>query len=100
MAKNTETVTVTEPPPITPTQPSIWRRLRNILWDSLDYSPEERKFISKIDFFILYEPTTRYMLPGSHTYSIRTWSGFAYFSKNLNSNNLCMVHSLTLHVFY
>ena len=29
------------------------QRLKNIVWDSLDYSPEERRFISKIDFFIL-----------------------------------------------
>jgi hypothetical protein len=46
-------------------------RLREILWDTLDSSPEERRFVSKIDFFIL------------------TWAGFSYFSKNLNSNNLC-----------
>ncbi|KAJ9130770.1 putative Pantothenate transporter [Pleurostoma richardsiae] len=46
------------------------QRLKDVVWDSLDYSPEERRFISKIDFFIL------------------TWAGFSYFSKNLNSNNL------------
>jgi ACS family pantothenate transporter-like MFS transporter len=28
-------------------------RIREIIWDSWDRSPEERKFISKIDFFIL-----------------------------------------------
>lgn len=50
---------------------SLRRRIREIVWDTLDRSPEERRFISKIDFFIL------------------TWAGFSYFSKNLNSNNLC-----------
>lgn len=29
------------------------RRLKQIIWDTLDYTPEERKFVSKIDFFIL-----------------------------------------------
>lgn len=47
------------------------RRIRELLWDSFDRSPAERRFIAKIDFFIL------------------TWAGFSYFSKNLNSNNLC-----------
>lgn len=47
------------------------RRVREVVWDSFDRSPEERRFIAKIDFFIL------------------TWAGFSYFSKNLNSNNLC-----------
>lgn len=47
------------------------RRVRELLWDSFDRSPAERRFIAKIDFFIL------------------TWAGFSYFSKNLNSNNLC-----------
>ncbi|KUL86966.1 hypothetical protein ZTR_05768 [Talaromyces verruculosus] len=46
------------------------RRLKQIVWDTLDYTPAERRFVSKIDFFIL------------------TWAGFSYFSKNLNSNNL------------
>ncbi|OJD34151.1 major facilitator superfamily transporter [Diplodia corticola] len=46
------------------------RRVRELVWDSFDRSPEERRFIAKIDFFIL------------------TWAGFSYFSKNLNSNNL------------
>lgn len=41
------------------------------MWDSLDRSPEERRLIAKIDFFIL------------------TWAGFTYFSKNLNTNNIC-----------
>lgn len=54
--KRGDTVTVTEPPPSTSSQPNTWTwgRIKSILWDSLDYSPEERKFISKIDFFILY----------------------------------------------
>lgn len=29
------------------------RRLKRIIWDTLDYTLEERKFVSKIDFFIL-----------------------------------------------
>ncbi|CRG82705.1 Pantothenate transporter liz1 [Talaromyces islandicus] len=45
-------------------------RLKEVIWDTFDYTPAERKFISKIDFFIL------------------TWAGFSYFSKNLNSNNV------------
>ncbi|KAL1614620.1 hypothetical protein SLS54_009590 [Diplodia seriata] len=44
--------------------------MRELVWDSFDRGPEERRFIAKIDFFIL------------------TWAGFSYFSKNLNSNNL------------
>ncbi|KAI9744822.1 MAG: hypothetical protein M1818_001747 [Claussenomyces sp. TS43310] len=51
-------------------KPLLGRRIREIVWDSLDRSPEERRLIFKIDFFIL------------------TWAGFTYFSKNLNSNNL------------
>ncbi|KAJ4388895.1 hypothetical protein N0V93_006356 [Gnomoniopsis smithogilvyi] len=46
------------------------QKIRSIIWDSLDRSPEERKLIAKIDFFIL------------------TWAGFTYFSKNLNTNNV------------
>jgi len=46
------------------------RRIREILWDSLDRTPEERWFIHKIDFFIL------------------TWASLSYFSKNLNTNNV------------
>jgi hypothetical protein len=46
------------------------RRIREILWDSFDRTPEERWFIHKIDFFIL------------------TWASLSYFSKNLNTNNI------------
>ncbi|CAH0040318.1 unnamed protein product [Clonostachys rhizophaga] len=49
---------------------SLKRRIREIVWDSLDRKPEERRMIAKLDFFIL------------------TWASLAYFSKNLNSNNL------------
>ncbi|KAH8807541.1 putative pantothenate transporter [Xylogone sp. PMI_703] len=51
-------------------KPPRWHRIREIIWDSLDRSPEERRLIFKLDIFIL------------------TWAGFTYFSKNLNSNNL------------
>lgn len=38
-------------------KPVSWRhRLKRVLWDTFDYSPEERRFIFKIDFFILYGP--------------------------------------------
>jgi ACS family pantothenate transporter-like MFS transporter len=46
------------------------RRIREILWDSFDRTPEERWFVHKIDFFIL------------------TWASLSYFSKNLNTNNI------------
>jgi ACS family pantothenate transporter-like MFS transporter len=46
------------------------RRIREILWDSFDRTPEERWFVHKIDFFIL------------------TWASLSYFSKNLNTNNV------------
>ncbi|KAF4960739.1 hypothetical protein FSARC_10368 [Fusarium sarcochroum] len=46
------------------------KRIREIFWDTLDRSPEERRMIAKLDFFIL------------------TWASLAYFSKNLNTNNL------------
>lgn len=29
------------------------RRLKQVIWDTLDYTPAERRFVSKIDFFIL-----------------------------------------------
>ena len=32
---------------------SVKHRIQEFLWDSWDRSPEERKFLSKIDFFIL-----------------------------------------------
>lgn len=50
---------------------SLRRRIRAVVWDTFDRTPEERHFIAKIDFFIL------------------TWAGFTYFSKNLNTNNIC-----------
>lgn len=50
---------------------SLRGRIKTIIWDSLDRTPEERRLISKIDFFIL------------------TWAGLSYFSKNLNSGNIC-----------
>ncbi|TAQ89282.1 hypothetical protein B7494_g2423 [Chlorociboria aeruginascens] len=46
------------------------RRIKEIFWDSLDRTSEERRLIFKLDIFIL------------------TWAGFTYFSKNLNSNNV------------
>ena len=55
---------------------SLRRRIRAVVWDSFDRSPEERRFIAKIDFFIL------------------TWAGFTYFSKNLNTNNICQYKDL------
>lgn len=51
------------------------RRIREILWDSFDRTPEERWFIHKIDFFIL------------------TWASLSYFSKNLNTNNVSKSNS-------
>lgn len=50
---------------------SLRQRIKSIVWDTLDRSPEERRFLAKIDFFIL------------------TWAGLTYFSKNLNTNNIC-----------
>ncbi|KAF4119889.1 MFS transporter, ACS family, pantothenate transporter [Geosmithia morbida] len=53
------------------TERKTWSgRVKGIVWDTLERSPEERRFIAKIDFFIL------------------TWAGFTYFSKNLNTNNV------------
>ena len=46
------------------------KRIKNIVWDTLEYTPQERRLITKLDFFIL------------------TWAGFSYFSKNLNSKNV------------
>lgn len=43
-----------------------------MVWDTLDRSPEERRFLAKLDFFIL------------------SWASLTYFSKNLNTNNVCM----------
>ncbi|ROV93642.1 hypothetical protein VMCG_08106 [Cytospora schulzeri] len=49
---------------------TLLQKFKSIVWDTLDRSPEERRFLAKIDFFIL------------------TWAGFTYFSKNLNTNNV------------
>ncbi|KAJ4416539.1 hypothetical protein N0V82_006661 [Gnomoniopsis sp. IMI 355080] len=49
---------------------SLRHKIRSVVWDTLERSPEERKLIAKIDFFIL------------------TWAGLTYFSKNLNTNNV------------
>lgn len=56
--------------PLTEKKKPLKRRIREILWDSFDRTPEERWFIHKIDFFIL------------------TWASLSYFSKNLNTNNV------------
>ncbi|CAN8095500.1 unnamed protein product [Discula destructiva] len=49
---------------------SLRLKIRSLVWDTLDRSPEERRLIAKVDFFIL------------------TWAGLTYFSKNLNTNNV------------
>lgn len=51
---------------------SMRQKIKGIVWDTLDRSPEERRFLAKIDFFIL------------------SWASLTYFSKNLNTNNVCM----------
>lgn len=50
----------------------LGQRIKGIVWDTLDRNPEERRFLAKLDFFIL------------------TWASLTYFSKNLNTNNVCM----------
>lgn len=50
---------------------TLLRKFKGVVWDTLERSPAERHFLAKIDFFIL------------------TWAGFTYFSKNLNTNNVC-----------
>lgn len=50
---------------------TLWQRFKGVVWDTLDRSPEERRLLAKVDFFIL------------------TWAGLTYFSKNLNTNNVC-----------
>ena len=56
---------------------SLRRKIRAVVWDTFERSPEERRFIAKIDFFIL------------------TWAGLSYFSKNLNQNNICKLCGTT-----
>lgn len=41
-------------PELPPARLTLRKRIQGIIWDTFDYSPEERKFVSKIDFFILY----------------------------------------------
>lgn len=36
------------------------KRIASVIWDSLDKSPEERRFIAKIDFWILSYCTISY----------------------------------------
>lgn len=55
----------------------IRQRIKSIVWDTLERKPEERRFLAKIDFFIL------------------TWASLTYFSKNLNTNNVCMYFPIT-----
>jgi ACS family pantothenate transporter-like MFS transporter len=41
--------------PLSNEKTSFRQCIREIVWDTLDRSPEERRFIFKIDFFILYD---------------------------------------------
>lgn len=50
---------------------TLLQKFRGVIWDTLDKSPIERRFLAKLDVYIL------------------TWAGFTYFSKNLNTNNVC-----------
>lgn len=56
---------------------SIRKRIQSIIWDTFDYPPEERRFVSKIDFFILYV-TRRF---------------------KLSLSNKKIAHGLALHIF-
>lgn len=47
------------------------KRILSVLWDSFDKSPEERKFIATIDWWIL------------------TYCCIAYFVKYLDQTNVC-----------
>ncbi|KAI5206506.1 hypothetical protein E4T39_02504 [Aureobasidium subglaciale] len=77
-------------PDVQPERRPLRYRFRGLIWDSWNRSPEERKFIHKIDFFILHL-SSRCLLTIS-----RTWAGLTYFSKNLNQNNLCTSELLAL----
>ncbi|KAL4906982.1 hypothetical protein BDW74DRAFT_167029 [Aspergillus multicolor] len=60
---------------------SLRRRLQRVLWDTFDYSPEERRLIFKIDFFILYEANM--LCPArliGRANKGRTWATNAYVS--------------------
>lgn len=46
------------------------RKLRKLLWDSLDKSPEERAFVNKVDWFIM------------------SYACVAYFVKYLDQQNV------------
>lgn len=50
---------------------SLRKRILGTIWDSLDKSPKERKFIAKVDWWIL------------------TYVCVAYFVKYLDQTNVC-----------
>lgn len=56
---------------------SLKKRILGIVWDSLDKSPEERKFIAKVDTWIL------------------TCVCIAYFVKYLDQTNVRMISSIS-----
>lgn len=51
-------------------EPKKGSRLRRLLWDSLDKSPEERRFVNKADWYIM------------------SYVCVAYFVKYLDQNNV------------
>lgn len=36
-----------------PKRVSVWRRLLGLIWDTFEGDPEERKFVRKVDYFLL-----------------------------------------------
>lgn len=63
--------TDTESGPSQPQKLPFSRRLMSIMWDSLDKTPEERRFVLKADIWIM------------------SYVCFAYFVKYLDQTNVC-----------
>lgn len=40
-------------PSETPKKLSLWRRFLGLIWDTFDGDPEERRFVRKVDYFLL-----------------------------------------------
>lgn len=37
----------------TPIKRSLWRQLLGLIWDTFEGDPEERRFVRKVDYFLL-----------------------------------------------
>lgn len=65
-----EQQTTSSPSPSTPAPNSRWRRIIGIIWDTFDGTPQERRYVRKLDTFLL------------------SYMCLAYFIKQLDQTNI------------